>query len=126
MAPFVILSDFTQGGRDAITINHILHEDANHICSYASCEDVYTRCFKVACQQYRMEWWKCTDKEAYNDTLMKQGDMFKKNSKVFASYKIDKGNKLTEESLRMEIDLKKMKGVGSVIRLPGVVRISFS
>ncbi|KAF6173111.1 hypothetical protein GIB67_004214 [Kingdonia uniflora] len=45
----------------------------------------------------------CTDKKAYSDTLMKLGDQFRKNSEVFTSYKIGKGNKLTEESLRLAL-----------------------
>lgn len=41
--------------------------------------------------------WK--DKTAYNETLLKLAGLFKKNFEVFASYKIGKDNKLTEEIL---------------------------
>ena len=39
------------------------------------------------------------DKEAYKETLLKLGGLFRKNFEVFASYKIGKDSKLTEEIL---------------------------
>ncbi|XP_022752289.1 phosphoenolpyruvate carboxykinase (ATP)-like [Durio zibethinus] len=40
-----------------------------------------------------------TDKQAYKDTLLKLGGLFKKNFETFTNYKIGKDNKLTEEIL---------------------------
>lgn len=39
------------------------------------------------------------DKELYKETLLKLAGLFRKNFEVFASYKIGKDDKLTEEIL---------------------------
>ncbi|XP_026435573.1 phosphoenolpyruvate carboxykinase (ATP)-like [Papaver somniferum] len=44
-----------------------------------------------------MNTW--SDKDAYKETLLKLGGLFRKNFDVFASYKIGKDSKLTEEIL---------------------------
>ena len=43
-----------------------------------------------------LQW---SDKQAYQETLLKLAGLFRKNFDVFADYKIGKDNKLTDEIL---------------------------
>ena len=53
-------------------------------------------CFNEVHDPLELQW---SDQDAYKDTLLKLGGLFKKNFEVFLNYKIGEDNKLTEEIL---------------------------
>jgi phosphoenolpyruvate carboxykinase (ATP) len=53
-------------------------------------------CFDEVHDPLELQW---SDKDAYKDTIMKLGGLFKKNFEGFLNYKIGEDNKLTEEIL---------------------------
>lgn len=50
----------------------------------------------MICLSFGLQW---SDKQAYNETLLKLAGLFQNNFTTFSDYKIGKNNKLTEEIL---------------------------